>query len=81
MSTKKASAKALQLAAEPVPLSIKNKKSRVSIYSPWADKMVRLDPYGRAAKRLYKYYINELGYDVSWIVPPDLRFYEQSESL
>ena len=74
MDNKKASAHQAQV--EPSA-----KKNRVSIYSPWTDRMTSVDPYGRTAKRLYRFYINELGYDVSWIVPADLKFYEQSGSF
>ena len=35
------------------------KKGRVSIYSPWAKRRVKVDPYSRAAKKLYRFYIQE----------------------
>ena len=54
------------------------KKERVSIYSPWANKMVRVNPYSKAAKKLYRFYIVELGYDAAWITPSDLKFHEHS---
>ena len=47
-------------------------KKRVTIFSPWAKKMVSVKPYSSSAKKLYRYYIQEFGYDPSWIVPPDL---------
>ena len=40
--------------------------------------MVSVAPYSANAKRLYKYYISELGYDERWIVPVDLKYYEDS---
>ena len=49
-------------------------KKRVSIFSPWANRMVSVKPYSSPAKKLYRYYIQEFGYDPSWIVPPDLKF-------
>ena len=52
--------------------------TRVSIFSPWRNKMVSVKPYGPTAKKLYKFYIQELGYDAAWIAPADLRFYEES---
>ena len=54
------------------------KKGRVSIYSPWAKRRVKVDPYGKAAKKLYRFYIVELGYDAAWITPSDLKFDEHS---
>ena len=50
-------------------------KKRVTIFSPWAKKMVSVKPYSSSAKKLYRYYIQEFGYDPSWIVPPDLKFH------
>ena len=43
--------------------------TRVSIFSPWRNKMVSVKPYGPTAKKLYKFYIHELGYDAAWIAP------------
>eukprot|EP01043_Picozoa_sp_COSAG02_P087410 COSAG02_NODE_24693_length_680_cov_1.010327_1_plen_94_part_10 len=40
--------------------------------------MVSVAPYSANAKKLYRYYIKELGYDPRWIAPPDLKFYESS---
>ena len=57
----------------------KTKKSRVRIYDPRKEKMVSVAPYSANAKRLYKLYIKELGYDPSWIAPPDLKWYPKSE--
>ena len=53
-------------------------KKRVSIFSPWANRMVSVKPYSSPAKKLYRYYIQEFGYDPSWIVPPDLKFHVDS---
>ena len=50
-------------------------KKRVSIFSPWANRMVSVSPYSPKAKKLYRYYIQEFGYAPSWIVPPDLKFH------
>ena len=38
-------------------------KKRVTIFSPWAKKMVSVKPYSSSAKKLYRYYIQEFGYD------------------
>ena len=54
------------------------KKATVAIYNPWKNKMVRVNPYSADAKKLYKYYIKELGYDPAWIAPADLKFYADS---
>ena len=36
------------------------------------------DPYGKAAKRLYKQYIDIFGYDPEMVVPPNLKYYPDS---
>ena len=54
------------------------KKKLVSIFNPWASRMVRVNPYSPKAKKLYRFYIEELGYDAAWIAPPDLAFHEDS---
>ena len=78
MNNPAASAAAAALAA-PKPCAAHGKKTaRVSIFSPWKNKMVSVLPYSANAKKLYKYYIQELGYDAAWIAPADLRFYEES---
>ena len=40
--------------------------------------MVSVNPYSPKAKRLYRFYIEELGYDAAWIAPPDLAFHADS---
>ena len=54
------------------------KKKLVSIYSPWAKRLIKVNPYSPKAKRLYRFYIEELGYDAAWIAPPDLKFHVDS---
>ena len=54
---------------------------RVEIYDPREKKARRLDPYGAAAKQLYKYYIQELGFDETWIAPLDLDFQPAAGAL
>ena len=44
-----------------LPCSKKKKTNRVSIFSPWANRMVSVNPYSPKAKRLYRWYIQELG--------------------
>jgi hypothetical protein len=51
---------------------------RVEIYDPREGKMRKLSPYGAPAKQLYKYYIQELGFDDTWIAPLDLDFQPSS---
>ena len=51
---------------------------RVEIYDPREGKTKRLNPYGAAAKQLYKYYIQELDFDETWIAPLDLDFQPSS---
>ena len=52
--------------------------SRISIYDPRLDRMVRVSPHSAKAKALYRYYIQELDYDPAWIVPKDLKYYPSS---
>ena len=56
----------------------KKKSNRVSIFSPWRNRMVSVQPDSATAKRLYRWYIQELGYDAGWIAPPNLKFHEAS---
>ena len=56
----------------------KKKTDRVSIFSPWANRMVSVLPYGTRARKIYKFYIEELDYDAAWVAPKDLKFYEES---
>ena len=51
---------------------------RVEIYDPREGKMRKLSPYGAPAKQLYRYYIQELGFDETWIAPLDLDFQPSS---
>ena len=39
------------------------KTDRVSIISPWKNRMVSVSPYSANAKKLYRFYIEELGYE------------------
>ena len=55
-----------------------NSKKRVSIYNPWAQRLVKVAPCSAQAKKLYRFYIEELGYDAAWIAPPNLKFHEGS---
>lgn len=63
---------------KPQPCSTATKGGRIRIYNPTKDRMVSVEPYSATAKKLYKYYIQEEGYDPSWIAPPDLKYYEES---
>ena len=51
---------------------------RVEIYDPREGKTRRLDPYGAAAKQVYRFYIRELGFDETWIAPLDLDYKKSS---
>ena len=33
----------------------------------------------RVAKKLYRFYIQELGYDAAWIAPPNLKFHDAED--
>ena len=53
---------------------------RLSIYDPRRDRMISLNPYNAKAKDiiLYRHYIEDLGFDPSLVLPPDLVYYEKS---
>ena len=78
MVKKKSAAAAAAKTMSAVKPCTKKKSERVSIFSPWANRMVSVKPYGTQAKKLYRYYIQELDYDPAWIAPKDLKFYEES---
>ena len=61
---------------QPQPCAKKNQ--RVSIFNPFTNRMARVSPYSAKAKKIYKYYIEELDYDPAWVAPRDLKFYEDS---
>ena len=65
----------------PLPCAAVGAGKRVEIYDPREGKTKRLNPYGAAAKQLYKYYIQELGFDETWIAPLDLDFQPSSGAL
>ena len=51
-----------------LPCSKKKKTNRVSIFSPWRNMMVSVQPYSATAKKLYRFYIEELGFDVNFFL-------------
>ena len=62
----------------PVPCVAAAGKQRVEIYDPREGKKRKLDPYSANAKELYRFYIQELGFDDTWIAPLDLDFHPSS---
>ena len=59
-AVKKTALKAMQ--KKQLPCS-KKKSNRVSIFSPWRNRMVSVLPDSATAKRLYRWYIQELDFD------------------
>ena len=58
-TVKTAALKAATLKAaptKPVPCAPKKTPERISIFSPWKNKMVNVKPYGPTAKKLYRFY-------------------------
>ena len=51
---------------------------RLSIYDRRRDRMISLNPYKAKAKEIYRHYIEDLGFDPSLVLPPDLVYYEKS---
>ena len=45
---------------------------RLSIYDRRRDRMISLNPYKAKAKEIYRHYIEDLGFDPSLVLPPDL---------
>ena len=60
--------------------SVINPKTRkYRAYDLVKERMVSFsDPYGKAAKRLYKQYIDIAKYDPEMVVPSDLKYYPDS---
>jgi hypothetical protein len=79
MVVAKSQSKNIAKGMEAIQKTIGTKQSRVRIYDPRKEKMVSVAPYSANAKRLYKFYIRQLGYDPSWIAPPDLKWYPKSD--
>ena len=74
-----ASTAAVAGSAQPQPCAKQNKQNqRVSIFNPFTNRMARVSPYSAKAKKIYRYYIEELDYDPAWVAPKDLKFYEDS---
>ena len=51
---------------------------RLSIYDPRRDRMISLNPYKAKAKEIYRHYIEDLGFNPSLVLPPDLVYHEKS---
>ena len=48
--------------------------SKIEIFNPFTGKYPRLNPTGRTAKKIYKYMIEEGGFEPNLILPPGLAF-------
>ena len=46
----------------------------ISIYNPFTDKVVKINKFGRTAKRIYKYYIDVLGNTPDEILPDGITY-------
>ena len=63
-----ASTAAVAGSAQPQPCAKQNKQNqRVSIFNPFTNRMARVSPYSAKAKKIYRYYIEELDYDPAWL--------------
>ena len=47
---------------------------RKLMYNPFTDKETKIDPYGRTAKKIYKYMIDEEGTTSDSVLPEDLNY-------
>ena len=48
--------------------------SKIEIYNPFTEKLSRMNPTGRTAKKIYKYMIEEAGFEPDLILPQGLAF-------
>jgi uncharacterized membrane protein YcgQ (UPF0703/DUF1980 family) len=46
----------------------------ISIYNPFIQKVVKINKFGRTAKRIYKYYIDVLGFRPDEILPEGITY-------
>ena len=76
LSMRKAALAAMPSGPVPCVAAAGSAKQRVEIYDPREGKKRKLDPYSANAKELYRFYIQKLGFDETWIAPlthPDAR--------
>jgi hypothetical protein len=78
LSMRKAALAAMPSGPVPCVAAAGSAKQRVEIYDPREGKKRKLDPYSANAKELYRFYIQELGFDDTWIAPLDLDFHPSS---
>ena len=52
--------------------------NKISIYNPFTDKDVKINPYGLTAKRIYKLYIDDMGSEPDTILPPNLNYNKET---
>tara|TARA_R100000654_G_scaffold68886_1_gene98157 strand:+ start:1447 stop:4221 length:2775 start_codon:yes stop_codon:yes gene_type:complete len=52
--------------------------NKISIYNPFTDKDVKINPYGLTAKRIYRLYIDDMGYPPDSILPPNLNYNKET---
>ena len=78
LSMRKAALAAMPSGPVPCVAAAGSTKQRVEIYDPREGKKRKLDPYSANAKELYRFYIQELGFDDTWIAPLDLDFHPSS---
>ena len=52
--------------------------NKISIYNPFTDKDVKINPYGLTAKRIYKLYIEDMGVEPESVLPPNLNYNKET---
>lgn len=52
---------------------------KIAIYNPFTDKDVTINPYGITAKKIYRLYIDDLGYEPESILPPNLNYNKETK--
>lgn len=52
---------------------------KITIYNPFTDKDVKINPYGITAKKIYRLYIDELGYEPESVLPPNLNYNQKTK--
>ena len=52
--------------------------NKISIYNPFTEKNTKVDPYGKTAKKIYRYMIDE-GEEASTFLPDDLTYRTETD--
>ena len=51
---------------------------RIVVYNPFTDKDTKIKPDGRVAKRIYKLFIDDMGVEPEFVLPPNLKYIKKT---